>query len=126
MNVIYKGGYVTISAPAVYDLYLLRHDQIIKPRFGMRYFLSIQGGGRRNNCFIATDDNEVLAENSHLKMGNLLFNHALSRPLWTEKCYFTRLFLYLSLSQFLIKSISSSDIVLRGSLHFSIISITYI
>jgi hypothetical protein len=39
--------------------------------------LSIQGGGRRNNYFIATDDKVVLAENSRLKMGKLLFNHAL-------------------------------------------------
>jgi hypothetical protein len=43
----------------------------------VEYFLSGQDEGRGNNCFIAADDKAVLAENSHIKTGNLLFNHVL-------------------------------------------------
>jgi hypothetical protein len=50
---------------------------MIKPDSQARDFLSGLGVGWRNNCFIATDDNEVLAENSRFRNGNLLFGHSL-------------------------------------------------
>jgi hypothetical protein len=43
------------------------------PDFQARDFLIVQGGGRRNNCFIATDDNEAISENNRFKSGKLLF-----------------------------------------------------
>jgi hypothetical protein len=46
-----------------------RNDRIIKTDSGARDFSSLQGGGRRNNCFIATDDNDVRAENNRSRTG---------------------------------------------------------
>jgi hypothetical protein len=37
----------------------------------------VQGRGKRNNCFIATDDNAAISENNRFKNGNLLFCHSL-------------------------------------------------
>ena len=37
----------------------------------------LQGGERRNNCFIATDDNAVISENNRFKNRNLLFRRSL-------------------------------------------------
>ncbi len=39
----------------------------MKLRFKAEYFLSIQGGGRRNNCFIATDNKVVLGKIADLE-----------------------------------------------------------
>ena len=36
---------------------------ILGAKFGADFF-GVQGGGRRNNCFIPTDDNAVLWENT--------------------------------------------------------------
>lgn len=33
----------------------------------------VQGGGRRNNCFIATDNNAAILENNRFKMGGYCF-----------------------------------------------------
>jgi hypothetical protein len=54
-----------------------RNDEIIKPDFEARDFSILQGGGRRNNCFIATDDNAARSENNRFKNGNLLFHRSL-------------------------------------------------
>jgi hypothetical protein len=43
------------------------------PVFEARDFSIFQGGGGRNNCIIATDDNEEIAENNRFKNGRLLF-----------------------------------------------------
>jgi hypothetical protein len=45
------------------------YNQIIKTDSGARDFSSLQGGGRRNNWFIATDDNAVRAENNRSRTG---------------------------------------------------------
>ncbi len=43
------------------------------PDFKERDFSILQGGGRRNNCFIATDDNAAILENNRFKMGGYCF-----------------------------------------------------
>ncbi len=53
--------------------WVIRFLKAIILDFEVRNFSIVQGGGRRNNCFIATDDNTAISENNRFKNGGLLF-----------------------------------------------------
>lgn len=55
------------------NMSMIRALKIIMHDFEARDFSIVQGGGGRNNCFIAIDDNAAISENNRFKNGRLLF-----------------------------------------------------